>query len=206
MEPVLLDAPASGFLAGREGGRAPARGAPDLRRDRQRLPLGRRRRAGALRRRARPRHVRQGHGQWAAARRRRRPRASSCASSRTCSCRAPSAATRWRSRRARDARRLPRASPSSSISGAWAGAFRTASRRSPRGSACPRAAIGYPVHPKVVIDHRSPESAAAADEPVPPGDRGARGDLPLRGLQRLLLPHRGRRRRDARRLRATRSA
>ena len=60
----------------REGGRAPARGAPDLRRDRERLPLGRRRRAGAFRRRARPRHVRQGHGQWPAAGRRRRPAAS----------------------------------------------------------------------------------------------------------------------------------
>ena len=28
----------------------------------------------------------------------------------------------------------------------------------PRGSACPRGCIGYPVHPKVVIDHPSPEA------------------------------------------------
>ena len=70
VEPVVGNvgfiAPVPGFLAGLRGALPRARRAADLRRGDDRLPRRARRRAGALRRRARPDHARQGDRRRAA--------------------------------------------------------------------------------------------------------------------------------------------
>ena len=181
----------------REGGRPSARRAPDLRRDRQRVSLGRRRRAGALRRGARPRDVRQGHGQRPAAGRGRGPAGADArvrGRLRVEHVRRRHAGARGVSR---DARRVsPRAGHRASLAhGPPVPGGLHRARRAPR-RARARARVSGPSE-----DRRRASLARAAttaDEPVPPGDRGAGGHLPLRRLQHLVLALRGRRGPDAR--------